>query len=216
MLILWLKTLVAELELFPVTRQYLALFILLSLEEAGLPLPLPGDMAIMFLGYRTTIGLANPLLVIPVVAAATFLGSSILYFVARRVGHPVVLRYGRYIRLDEKRLAKVEGWFAKHGALAIVLGRLIPGLRTPTSIFAGVFEVPYRMFAPATALSAFLWATIYMVLGILLGASYQKLIDYLLGDYRLVALCLALLLVLGVTLVWVARVLAMRRKPSVS
>lgn len=204
MVVGWVQTLIEGLNLFVSTRQYLALFLLLLVEEAGVPLPLPGDTVIMFLGYRAAIGLATPILVILDVAMATFLGSSILYFVARRIGHPAVVRYGRYIRLDEKRLAKVEGWFARHGTLAIVFGRLIPGLRTPTSVAAGIFEIPYGVFARAAALSAFLWAMIYMALGAMLGTSYHRLIG-LSASYRSLALLVGLLVVLAVTTHLVAR-----------
>lgn len=196
MLIDWFQSIIGGLDLFLSTRQYLALFTLLAIEEAGVPLPLPGDMAIMFLGHRVILGLANPLLVLLDVTLATLLGSSILYAVGRRVGRPAVVRYGRYIRLDEKRLAQIESWFAKHGTSAIVLGRLIPGLRTPTSIAAGVFEIPYRVFAPAAALSAFLWALIYMLLGAALTTGYHRFLG-LSDGYRSLAGLLAVLLALG-------------------
>lgn len=187
---------IGELDLFLSTRQYLALFLLLGIEEAGVPLPLPGDTAIMFLGYRVSLGLANPLLVILDITLATLLGSSLLYYVSRRLGRPAIVRFGRYIRLDEDRLSQIEGWFAKHGVPAIVFGRMIPGLRTLISIAAGIFEIPYRSFAPATALSAFLWAVLYMLLGVILTKGYLAVTGFLTGHTQWLVLALAIVALL--------------------
>jgi membrane protein DedA with SNARE-associated domain len=161
------------------TQQYLALFILVGIEEAGVPLPMPADLLIMYLGYRVTVGEANPILVIATVVLAATVGSLALYALSRRLGRPTVLRFGRFIHLDERRLSQVEGWFAKRGTPAIVFGRLIPGLRTASSIVSGVFRIPYRQFSISIAASSFLWAIIYLTIGMLFGAAYAQLSTYL-------------------------------------
>ena len=141
------------------------LFLLLLVEEAGVPIPLPGDMLIALAGAQPHL---DPFYAVRVLTASTlavFLGSSVLFWVIRQGGRPLVLRLGRYVRVNPQRLDRMERWFAQRGALAIVIGRLIPGLRVPTTVMAGLIGVPYRVYAPAAALSALLWSVFFFYLG---------------------------------------------------
>jgi membrane protein DedA with SNARE-associated domain len=142
------------------------------------PLPVPGDTIILYAGYRASLGRINPLLAALCVMAATVAGSSILYWVARLGGHQLVFKYGRYIHLDQEKLARMERWFQDHQRTAIVLGRLVPGLRTAVTVAAGIFEVPYRAFALYTTLSSIIWAGFYLAAGAILGREYDQLAAY--------------------------------------
>src|SRR5207248_10339167 len=101
--------------------------------------------------------------------SATLIGSSILYFVSARAGRELVYRYGRYIHLTPARLDKAESWLVRHGAAAIVAGRLTPGLRMATVIASGVFGVSVWRFLPSLALGAFLYILVYTLLGYFVG-----------------------------------------------
>ena len=190
-------------------HQYPGLFFLLLLEEAGVPLPVPGDTLIEFVGVRSRSGQANAALAILLVAAAATLGSSALYWLARRGGRPALARYGRFLHLHEERVDRMEARFRRWGPWAIVLGRLIPGLRTPTSVMAGLFGVPYRVFAPCTALSALLWTLFYFYLGALFEPQWRAMVTVITGDVDAsVGIALVLgLIVVGGTLVlrWLRR-----------
>jgi len=167
---------------FMTVHQYSGLFFLLLLEEAGIPLPIPGDTLIVFVGVRSRTGDANAALAILLVAAAATLGSSALYWLARRGGRPALARYGRFLHLHEERVDRMEARFRRWGPWAIVLGRLIPGLRTPTSVMAGLFGVPYRLFAPCTAFSALLWSLFYFYLGALFEPQWREVVTLITGD----------------------------------
>ncbi len=190
-------------------HQYPGLFFLLLLEEAGVPLPLPGDTLIVFVGVRSRSGQANAALAILLVAAAATLGSSALYWLAKRGGRPALARYGRFLHLHEERVDRMEARFRRWGPWAIVLGRLIPGLRTPTSVMAGLFGVPYRVFAPCTALSALLWTLFYFYLGALFEPQWRAMVTVITGDVDAsVGIALVFgLIVVGGTLVlrWLRR-----------
>jgi membrane protein DedA with SNARE-associated domain len=101
--------------------------------------------------------------------SATVLGSSILYWLAARGGRPLLYRYGRYIHCDRGKLDRAEAWMQRRGAVAIVLGRIIPGLRIPTALAAGAFGMPYPRFLPALALGAFLYIAFFVLLGLWVG-----------------------------------------------
>lgn len=173
------------------------LFLFLLIEEAGVPLLFPGDTLIMAAGARTGRPFASALLVVAAAAGAATLGSSLLYALIRWGGRPLLTRYGRFLHLHEDRVVTLERWFRRHGALAIVVGRLVPGLRTPTSVMAGLFGVPYRTFAPATALAAILWALPYFFLGVFLERQWRELANVLVGDVDAIAATLVGVLLLA-------------------
>src|SRR5207245_1747289 len=103
-------------------NQLPALFVLLLLEEAGIPIPIPGDTLILLAGTQAhTKLLRESILVVLVSCSAAILGSSVLFGVMRKGGRPFLLKYGRYIRLSPERVERVERWLAKRGRLAIVL-----------------------------------------------------------------------------------------------
>jgi len=141
------------------------LFALIFVEELGVPLPLPGDVVVAYAGSQVHRTLLDALAIIGTVALAVTLGSSLLYLVARHYGPAVLTRFGPFLHLNPARVARMERWFAKRGAAAIVLGRLIPGLRIPTTIMAGVSRVPYRTFLPGTLFAAVIWSALYYYAG---------------------------------------------------
>lgn len=167
---------------FVAAHQYGGLFLLLLIEEAGVPLPLPGDTLVMYAGLRSLTGQANAALIILVATVAVMLGSSALYWLARRGGRPALLRYGRFLHLHPERVDRMQRRFLRWGPWAIIFGRLIPGLRTPTSVMAGLFQVPYRVFLPCNALSALLWALFYFYVGALLAPAWREALTFVQGD----------------------------------
>lgn len=169
------------------THEALGLLLFLLIEEAGVPLLFPGDVLIIAAGARPDRTLEGTLLVLGAAVLASTAGSSFLYFLARRGGRPLLKRYGRFLHISEKRLATVEQWAARHGAPAIVLGRLIPGLRTPTTVMAGIALIPYRTFLPSTAVAAVLWAAGYYAIGVFAEEPWHATLDFIASHARLVA-----------------------------
>ena len=144
-------------------------FLWLLIEETGFPLPLPGDMAMLIAGYRVAQGKMHPVWALALLELATLIGGSALYWLGARGGRPLLYRYGRFIRLERAKLDRAEAWLQGRQALAIVLGRITPGLRNVTVIAAGVFGVPYRTFLPAFALGSFLYIAFFFGLGMWVG-----------------------------------------------
>ena len=156
-----------------------ALFLLLLVEEMGVPLPAPGDVVILFAGYRASVGQMGVLEACLAVTLAVMMGSTILYTLSRKFGHIILFKYGKLIHLDEAKLAKVEQWIHKHGPVMVLVGRLTPGLRTPTSIMAGVFEVRFPQFLFFTTLSAVIWSGFWLGLGYFFGRRLVPLVRHL-------------------------------------
>lgn len=176
----WLRLLTRDVgRLFFHDHQSFGLFFVIFAEELGIPLPAPGDAWIMYGGYLTTTGaIPYPMAYVAVVSGAV-IGSFILYAISRRFGHPFLVRFGRYISLDARRLEKAERQFRRWGPWAIIIGRHIPGMRIVISAFAGAFEVPVRIFVPSVFVSALLWAAIFLELGRVLGRNSRLLLRLL-------------------------------------
>ena len=145
------------------------LFVAILVEEAGIPIPIPGDALVTLAGTQTPHTIGQALAVVSISSVAIFLGSSLLFTVVHRGGRPMLTKYGRYVLLNEQRLARMERWFAGRGRTGIIAGRLIPGLRIPTTIMAGLSGIAYAEFALTMAIAAVIWSAFYYALGSVLG-----------------------------------------------
>ena len=170
---------------------YGALFSLLLIEEAGIPLPAPGDTVILLAGAQVSKGEAGAPIVILLVVLATLLGSSALYWISRLGGMPVVLRVGQVLHVKEERLERYGVWIRRHQGVTIVFGRLTPGLRTVTTIVAGIFQINFASFLAYTAVSATIWALLYILLGAMINNFYRNVAHYLFRPSALALLLLA-------------------------
>jgi membrane protein DedA with SNARE-associated domain len=145
------------------------LFIAILVEESGIPIPIPGDALVTLAGTQTPHTMGHALAVVGVSSLAIYLGSSLLFTVVHCGGRPLLMKYGKYVLLNEQRLARMERWFASRGRSGIIVGRLIPGLRIPTTIMAGLSGIAYSEFAFTMALAAVVWSAFYYIVGSVLG-----------------------------------------------
>ena len=179
----------------------LAGFLLILVEEAGVPVPIPGDFLMLMLGVHARQGRLPLWEALLLMEVATILGASVLYILAARGGRGLVYRYGRFIHLTPQRLDKAERWLTKHGVAAIVVGRLTPGLRMATVIACGIFGYPFWKFLPALALGGFLYILLYTMLGFLVGPAVLAVVEGIHLPLGLVGS----LLPLALLVVWVVR-----------
>src|SRR5687768_17454348 len=111
-----------------------AAFVLLLLDDAGVIMPLPGNVLVASVGVLIERGLVPWWQAVLVLEVASVLGTTALYAATRWAGRGVVYRHGHRVGLSRARLDRAERWLHRYGPLAIVAGRLIPGLRVPTTI----------------------------------------------------------------------------------
>src|SRR4030088_1254288 len=93
----------------------LAAFVFLLIEEAGVPVPVPGDVLMLILGVHARQGTVQLWEAVAVTELATMIGSTFLYVASRIAGRSLVYRYGRFIRLTPERLDRAEHWLKQHG-----------------------------------------------------------------------------------------------------
>jgi membrane protein DedA with SNARE-associated domain len=173
---------------------YIAIFLWLTGESTGIPLP--NETVLLLTGSLAAQGkLFAPLLVMVAVAGSTT-GSLIAYTIGWKGGRPLVLRLGRLIRLHETKLAQAEDWFARWGDRAIFISRMTPFVRTVASFPAGISQMPLRRFIIAVIAGSTIWCTFFVYLGVALGKNWRIALS-LLNHYTVPALLVLALLIAG-------------------
>src|SRR6202171_1274074 len=153
-----------------------AAFILLYLEESGVPMPMPGDVFVMYAGHHSAQSLLTLLAAWLGLVAVVVLGASNLYFISRRWGRSIVEhRLAHLLHLTPARIDQAEHWFGRWGIWTLVLGRHVPGLRVPLTVAAGIFRVRYPVFVASVARSAAVWRGVFLTLGALFGGRISHL-----------------------------------------
>jgi membrane protein DedA with SNARE-associated domain len=145
------------------------LFLATLIEESGVPFPIPADTLLVLAGSQFAGDVRHAILVIAVSSLAVFIGSSILFFIMRRGGRPLLVKYGHYLHLKQSHLDSMEGWFVRYGRWTIIVMRLIPGLRIVATVIAGISGMSYVDYVPAGIIGAVVWSSAYYALGAVLG-----------------------------------------------
>lgn len=144
--------------------------LLLLIEEGGIPLPIPGDVIISYIGYQASLGKISYISAFLALLFSILIGASFLYFLSYRYGEIILLKLGRFIDLDEEKLEKIEKWFKKYGIWVIIFGRHIPGFRIAITIFSGISKVSYPTFIVGTLISSIAWIGFFLFIGAKLGS----------------------------------------------
>ncbi|MCR4404462.1 MAG: DedA family protein [Candidatus Acetothermia bacterium] len=137
--------------------------------------PFPSEVIVPPAGYLASQGKLSLWLMILSGILGSLLGAIFNYWLALKLGRPLILRLGRYLGLTEKRYEKAEGYFRRHGEISTFLGRLIPGVRQYISLPAGLARMALGRFALFTALGAGIWVTVLAWLGYLVGNNKELL-----------------------------------------
>ena len=114
-------------------------------------------------------------------------GASIVYWVARSGGRPMIDRFAKFFRIDLSLLSRSEQQMQKWGAWLIFAGRVLPGIRMLVSIPAGLARIPFPKFFFATFIGAYIWCTLFIGAGYLLGHEWMLISDYIKTHMPLVA-----------------------------
>lgn len=122
---------------------------------------------LFILGEPVLFVLATGLLI----ALVSVAGEILTYWAARLGGRPLIERLGArgWLRLDPRRAERAETLFARWGLRLVLFGRILPGLRTLVSVPAGLTGMPFGQFAGAAFAGAYVWNTLLVSAGYLLG-----------------------------------------------
>ncbi len=127
------------------------------------------------------------------------LGALALYYAGYFIGEQrlkrLIDKYGRWLTISLEDLERAKGWFAKHGRLAVLVCRLVPGIRSLISIPAGIARMPLVSFLFYTAIGSGFWTALLAYGGYVLGDKFQQVEKYLNPVSYVVLLAIALIYV---------------------
>ncbi len=153
------------------TYGYFAIFLIVAMESAGIPMP--GETVLVTAAILAGEGTLRIYGVIGAAAAGAIIGDNCGYWVGREFGFPLVYRYGRYVRLDERRLKLGQYLFLKHGGKIVFFGRFVAVLRAFAAFLAGVNRFKWEEFFLYTAAGGIVWASIFGAGGFWLGRAFE-------------------------------------------
>jgi membrane protein DedA with SNARE-associated domain len=159
---------------------YLGMMFLMGIESACIPLP--SEIIMPFAGFLVYSGQSDPLVHLPfnlfLVATAGAigcnLGSVVAYEIGSYGGRPLIERYGSYVFLGRHELEMAERFFARFGAIAVLIGRLLPVIRTFIALPAGIVRMPRLKFHIYTFVGSWPWCFALAWIGMKLGESWDK------------------------------------------
>jgi membrane protein DedA with SNARE-associated domain len=176
---------------------YLAVFVLMLLESACIPIP--SEVTMLFAGFLaspdhpTDAVQLNFVVVALMGVAGNVVGSWLAYGVGRAVGRTPLDRWGKYLGIRVHDIDKAERWWAKRGTAAVFFSRMLPVIRTFISLPAGIEKMPFGRFTLYTAVGCVPWVFALTGVGYGLGQSW----DSILGSFRVVTYVIAALVAVG-------------------
>ena len=163
-LVMWLADTVGQLG-------YSGIVVLMALESSFFPFP--SEVVIPPAAFLAASGKMNIGMVILSGTAGSLLGAVFNYWLAMKFGRPFFEKYGRYLLISSRSLAKADRFFEHHGHISTFVGRLLPGIRQYISLPAGLARMNVLIFCAATTLGAAIWVSALAGMGYWFGRNEQ-------------------------------------------
>ena len=161
--------------------------------------PLPSEIMLAFGGYLASTHVLSLPAVILAGTVGDTLGAVIAYFVGRHGGRPFLLKFGRFLFVREREIDRADRWFARYGSRAVLICKLLPGVRAFGSFPAGVTHMHFATFFGYTLVGSIVWCILFAEIGFVLGKNWDLLATYV---RPFSFLLVALLAVVVVAWIW--------------
>lgn len=178
---------------------YFIVALFVAIESSGIPFP--GETTLILAAVFAGTGRLNIAAVIAAGAIGAILGDNIGYVAGRYGGRPLVLKFGRYVRIQPEHLDRAEQFFDKHGDKTVFLGRFVAVLRAWAAFLAGTNRMPWPRFLVFNAAGGITWAIVYGLLGYFLGHNIP-LLDRIVKGLGIGGVVLAAIVIVVAFLVW--------------
>ncbi len=180
---------------------YAGIAALMGIESACIPLP--SELIMPFAGYLVYLKHLNLFWTATAGAIGCNLGSVVAYWIGAKGGRPLVERYGRWVLMSHRDLDRMTYFFHKYGSITVLLGRLLPVVRTFIAFPAGIAKMPQGRFHLYTFVGSWPWCLALAYAGMKLGEGWNDPHSHFKEMYhRFDHAILALILVAGVWYVW--------------
>jgi membrane protein DedA with SNARE-associated domain len=153
---------------------YWLIAVLMALESTLVPIP--SETIIPPAAYLAhTRGEFSLLGVVLAGTAGSWIGASLMYWAARWLGRPFVIRFGRYVAVPPSKIDLAERWSARYGWAGVFFSRLLPVIRHLIGVAAGVLRWDFRWYSAATLAGSLLWCSVLAWLGMTVGSHPELL-----------------------------------------
>ncbi len=137
---------------------------LMALESTFVPIP--SEVIIPPAAYLAhTQGQLSFVGVVLAGTAGSWLGATVMYWGARLLGRPIIMRFGRYVGLGAAKIDMAERWCTRYGSPGVFFSRLLPVIRHLIGIPTGILRMDFRWYALATLVGSLLWCSVLAWLG---------------------------------------------------
>jgi membrane protein DedA with SNARE-associated domain len=151
---------------------YAGVALLMAIESACIPLP--SEVIMPFAGYLVSTGRFNLFLVATAGAIGCNLGSVVAYWIGAWAGRPAIQRFGKFVLIDVKDLDRATHFFNKYGSITVLIGRLLPVVRTFIALPAGIARMPQLRFHIYTFVGSWPWCFVLAYVGMKLGQQWDS------------------------------------------
>ncbi len=182
------------------TLGYGGVVLLMAIESACIPLP--SEIIMPFAGYLVYAGRFSLHGAALAGAIGCIVGSIPAYYLGQYGGRPVIERYGRYVLLSRHELDLADRLFARWGQWVVLVGRLLPVIRTFIAFPAGVSRMPMGKFIVYTLLGSYPWCLMLAWVGLKLGKAWQDDPRFAAFYHRFEYVIVGALLLAVVAFVW--------------
>ncbi|MEK6909974.1 MAG: DedA family protein, partial [Candidatus Aenigmatarchaeota archaeon] len=141
-------------------------------------IPIPSEVIMPFSGFLVATGEFNFFYVLAAGTLGNLVGSVISYYIGSSVGRNLILKYGKYVFIDEGHLNLADRWFKKFGDWIIFISRNLPAVRTYISLPAGVTKMNIIKFSIYTFIGSVPWNALLLYAGVLMGQKWETILKY--------------------------------------
>jgi membrane protein DedA with SNARE-associated domain len=163
--------LVALLTGLSVTGKYLLVMLLMALQSACIPIP--SEVIMPLAGVLLAHTQMDLIILATLASIAGNLGSIPAYWIGAKGGRPMVERFGGYVLLSRRDLDLCEHFFAKYGSITVLVGRMLPIVRTFIALPAGVAKMNQVRFHVYTFIGSWPWCYALAYVGMKLGSKWD-------------------------------------------
>jgi membrane protein DedA with SNARE-associated domain len=157
---------------FIATGGYASVALLMAIQSACVPIP--SEVIMPFAGFVLAHSQWDLIILATVASLASNIGSIPAYWVGAKGGRPMVERFGGYVLLSRRDLDLVDHFFAKYGSITVLIGRMLPIVRTFIALPAGVAKMNQLRFHVYTFIGSWPWCYALAYVGMKLGATWNS------------------------------------------
>src|SRR5258706_5347373 len=185
---------IATLSTIILSINWIGILLIMAIESANIPIP--SEITMPLAGWLLVLASGGSAIDAILVGGTVgvlgcLLGCVINYAIGAYGGRPFVERYGKYILISKKDIARADKWFARWGDWASFISRLLPVVRTFISFPAGMVRINFVRFSIFTFIGSFIWCGALALAGYIMGSNWEKILQVMRPfDYPIITVIL--------------------------